>query len=241
MKTAPKSTDDYRRHQQMYARRKAAGLCKRCSSPAVEGILMCEFHRRQANSRPGNNLNCRAKRERRLSAGLCVRCSQAAVQGQTLCEKHRAQYKTDAIARKDKIRAYKRSILEIQRDRKRSPKYKAQRNETRRKDRAENPERDIADRLRKRIGRAIRDYAPGRKSLRTAALIGCPIPELLIHLEAQFLPGMTWQNRNQWHIDHIRPCASFDLTDPAQQQECFHYMNLQPLWALDNIQKHAKL
>jgi hypothetical protein len=40
-----------------------------------------------------------------------------------------------------------------------------------------------------------------------------------------------------WHIDHIRPVSSFDLSDPAQVQECFHFSNLQPLWAIDNIKK----
>ena len=42
------------------------------------------------------------------------------------------------------------------------------------------------------------------------------------------------------YLDHIRPCASFDLTDEAQQRECFHYTNLQPLWATDNMQKSDK-
>ncbi len=75
----------------------------------------------------------------------------------------------------------------------------------------------------------------------TAQLIGCSIPELMAHLEKQFLPDMTWENRSHWHIDHKRPCASFDLTDPQQQRICFHYTNLRPLWAVDNIRKSAKV
>ena len=59
-------------------------------------------------------------------------------------------------------------------------------------------------------------------------------------LEAQFLPGMTWDNHGEWHIDHIRPCASFDFSDPQQQKECSHYSNLQPLWAKDNLSKSDK-
>jgi len=68
-------------------------------------------------------------------------------------------------------------------------------------------------------------------------LIGCSAEELVAHLEAQFTEGMTWENYGEWHVDHVRPCASFDLTDPAQQRQCFHHTNLQPLWAEENLTK----
>jgi hypothetical protein len=87
------------------------------------------------------------------------------------------------------------------------------------------------------------DAINGRnKSAKTQDLLGCSIEDLKKHLEASFEPGMTWDNwqHDGWHIDHIRPCASFDLTDPGQQRQCFHYTNLQPLWAADNIRKGAK-
>ena len=58
-----------------------------------------------------------------------------------------------------------------------------------------------------------------------------------MHLKENFTEGMTVENYGLWHIDHIKPCALFDLTDPKQQEECFHYTNLQPLWAIDNIRK----
>ena len=67
--------------------------------------------------------------------------------------------------------------------------------------------------------------------------VGCTWDALVLHLEQQFAEGMTWENHGEWHIDHIRPCASFDLTDPEQQRQCFHYTNLQPLWAEDNRRK----
>ena len=83
----------------------------------------------------------------------------------------------------------------------------------------------------------------GLMSDSTKELIGCSLEQLKIHLENRFTKGMNWQNygRNGWHIDHIKPCTSFDLTDPKQQQECFHYSNLQPLWAKDNISKGNKI
>ena len=90
--------------------------------------------------------------------------------------------------------------------------------------------------LRSRLFNALRD-AMAQKSASTLELLGIEPAGLLKHLESLFLPGMSWDNRSEWHVDHIRPCASFDLTDPEQQRECFHYTNLQPLWAADNIRK----
>ena len=71
-------------------------------------------------------------------------------------------------------------------------------------------------------------------------LIDCTIEALKHWLSYQFAPGMTWDNYGEWHIDHVRPCASFDLTDPEQQKQCFHWTNLQPLWAEDNLKKSHK-
>jgi hypothetical protein len=71
-------------------------------------------------------------------------------------------------------------------------------------------------------------------------LLGCSIDELKIYLEKKFIDGMSWTNHGKWHIDHIKPCCSFDLTKISEQKKCFHYTNLQPLWAKDNIIKNAK-
>jgi len=68
-----------------------------------------------------------------------------------------------------------------------------------------------------------------------------------LHIEGKFKDGMTWDNwgrgwgcRREWHLDHIKPLASFDLTDPEQMAVACHYSNLQPLWAKDNLVKGAK-
>jgi len=78
------------------------------------------------------------------------------------------------------------------------------------------------------------------KSLKTIELIGCSLEFLRKHLESQFKEGMSWSNYGKWHIDHIKPCASFDLSKREQQRKCFHYKNLQPLWAEDNLKKGRK-
>lgn len=72
------------------------------------------------------------------------------------------------------------------------------------------------------------------------ALVGLPPEELRLRMWGQMVDegsGMDWTNREKWHIDHIRPCCSFDFTDPEQAKACFHYKNLRPLWAEKNRDK----
>ena len=105
-------------------------------------------------------------------------------------------------------------------------------------------QRDTQFRVRKNIRDRMRAAMNGiGKSKHTMELLGCSIEELKIYLEKQFVKGMCWNNygKKGWHIDHILPCASFDLTDPEQQKICFHYTNLQPLWAKDNYKKRDKV
>jgi hypothetical protein len=72
-------------------------------------------------------------------------------------------------------------------------------------------------------------------------LLGCSVAFLKKYLEKYFKSGMSWSNYGRWHIDHIRPCASFDLSRPSEQRKCFHYTNLQPLWAKENLSKGSKI
>jgi len=84
-------------------------------------------------------------------------------------------------------------------------------------------------------------HQKGIKSAKTSELLGCTVEDLRLFLEAEFVEGMSWENYGEWHVDHIRPCASFNLEDPEEQKRCFHWTNLQPLWAQDNLRKGAKI
>jgi hypothetical protein len=92
--------------------------------------------------------------------------------------------------------------------------------------------------LRGRIYAAIKNRR-GTKAYKSMELLGCTPEVARTHIEKQFKEGMSWENHgiNGWHIDHIIPLASFNLLDPEQQKKAFHYTNLQPLWAKENIAK----
>jgi len=90
--------------------------------------------------------------------------------------------------------------------------------------------------LRTRQGQAIKNHK-GTKFTSSLELLGADIDTVRQHLESQFKEGMSWDNRGEWHIDHVIPCCKFDLTDIEEQKKCFHYTNLQPLWAKENLQK----
>ena len=96
----------------------------------------------------------------------------------------------------------------------------------------------ILHNLRRRINHVLNK---NNKSLSTMMLIGCEIDYLMYHIQNRFTKGMSWDNYGLWHIDHRRPCASFDLSKPSEQRKCFHFSNLQPLWAEDNFKKGSKI
>lgn len=101
-----------------------------------------------------------------------------------------------------------------------------------------HPDMYITQLLRSRLHEAIAKN--GTKTQRTLEYLGCNVQQFRQFLERRFLPGMTWQNQGEWHIDHRRPCASFDLCRELHMRQCFHYTNMQPLWAGDNMTKSAK-
>jgi len=136
------------------------------------------------------------------------------------------------VANKDKIREYDKRKLK--KNKKKILKYRRDYYHLRKND----PSFKLLKNMRTRMWFTLKNRA--NKTESTLKVLGCTHNELIAHIEKQFLPEMTWENYGKWHVDHIKPCASFDLSKPEEQAKCFHYSNLQPLWAIDNIIKGDK-
>lgn len=91
--------------------------------------------------------------------------------------------------------------------------------------------------MKKTLRKRLRDALKGEYvSHSTLYLLCCSIEEFMKYLEQQFLPEMNWDNHGKiWEIDHIIPCNNFDLTNREDQQKCFHYSNMQPLFKTTKI------
>lgn len=144
-----------------------------------------------------------------------------------IAERERLKYQADpglAAARKRETNAAK------------SEKHKESVRAARRRKRREDPMFNLACALR---GSLAKYLARGgfTKKAKSAEVIGCDWPTLKAHIEAQFVAGMSWTNRAQWHVDHRVPLAS--AKTEAELLTLCHYTNLQPLWWVDNLKKGA--
>jgi len=151
--------------------------------------------------------------------------------GRAWVAKNRDRVRATSAARyqatKDRAKEYQRSRL---------PVINARAKERR----ASDPTYALVCRLRVRLRKAL--FAQGAvRTMNSAALVGCSPSDFRDHIAAQFLSGMSWDNRSEWDLDHIIPCASFDLRIPEQQSACFHFTNIQPLWRSDNRRKGARV
>lgn len=174
------------------------------------------------NNRPKQNGYIKAYRKRRAARDpaykehLYIKQKEASKRYRDrFPERVRASSKKYKTENREQVRAYERNLI------------------------ATNPEFKLARNMRIRINQALkREMAKKTNSMIKS--IGCSVRDLMKHLESKFQSGMSWDNYGKWHVDHEKPCASFNLADPEQQKICFHYTNLQPLWAIDNITKSNK-
>lgn len=155
-----------------------------------------------------------------------------------------AKRKAQDTARADQRRAYMRKRYQLKKDEllektrkwvRDNPAYARQRAARKY---AEDPQHKMRVLLRNRLNLALKNKAKRGSAVR---LLGCGIEEFIAYVEKLFRPGMEWSNWGTvWHLDHVRPLASFDLESPNQLQAACHYTNMQPLFAGDNFRKGAK-
>lgn len=116
--------------------------------------------------------------------------------------------------------------------------YKSRKHEQRKERRNSDPIFNLINRVRCRIWKYITLFDI-TKTNKTFEIVGCSPQFLKEHLEKQFIDGMTWENRSEWHIDHKIPLSSAK-TEEELYKLC-HYTNLQPLWAEENLKKSNKI
>jgi hypothetical protein len=163
----------------------------------------------------------------------CIQC-ECLLSEEELHRKH--QYKNICIKCLDvKKRDYKKNykILNPEKSKEQKRRYKKNR-----------MKRDITFKILHRLRTRILLVLHGKKKAESSMnLLGCTAEHFKKHLESQFKDDMSWENYGikGWHIDHIKPCSSFDLSIIEEQKECFHYTNLQPLWWHENLAKSNKI
>ena len=152
-------------------------------------------------------------------------------------EQQSAYHKQYRANNADRIRIRNREFIKNNRE-----KVRKQRTIYNRRYLQRNLSARIRARLRCRFGQAVR---LGYKSSSVTSLLGCSIGDFKIYLESLFQSGMSWDNygigKGKWNLDHIMPCAIFDLTKPEHQKRCFHFSNMQPMWSDDNMRKSDKV
>jgi hypothetical protein len=149
-------------------------------------------------------------------------------------------------ANKNEVNLYKKTWYETNKDKvkTRQKSYRTANKDKENEYRRNRAKNDVQFKLTKNLRSRLRCALKNNQKLGSAVKdLGCSIDELKVYLESKFKPGMSWANWGMygWHIDHIKPLASFDLTDHKQLLEACHYTNLQPLWANDNLSKGDKL
>ena len=127
-------------------------------------------------------------------------------------------------------------------ERMKDPEYRKRYNEKKEKKAKERRNTDPIYAMKKRVSTRIRNFMSRRgytKKTRTHEILGIDWSGFKEHIESQFVDGMSWENRDRWHIDHIIPLDS--AVCEADIIKLNHYTNLQPLWALDNLSKGSKI
>lgn len=137
---------------------------------------------------------------------------------------------------------HKERYKKEQQNRRQTEEYRNKRNSEHRIRYKNDSDYKLLYNLRGRVKSAF-SYSGNDKDISSLELFGAPMDMVKNHISSKFDEYMSWENylNGDIHIDHTIPCEAFDLSDKEQQKACFHYTNLQPLWAADNLSKIDKL
>lgn len=103
---------------------------------------------------------------------------------------------------------------------------------------AEDPKFCLVVRMRALVRNALKKKG-ATKSKRTVETLGCTPEFFREHIERQFLKGMSWDNRDQWQLDHIIPISTAETEEDVYALS--HFTNIRPMWADDNKEKSGKI
>lgn len=145
-----------------------------------------------------------------------------------LAERQRRAYHANVLIKRQKRRERRNENLEA---------YRAKAREAYRKE-VQSPDGRIKRALRRGIQRMVE--AGATKNGTSQHLVGASFAFVRTHIEQMWAMGMSWENYGLWHIDHIKPLSSFNLSDPEELSKAAHYTNLQPVWAKVNLSWGAK-
>lgn len=231
-----------RRNRAHVLRKVLSGRCEYCASVAEMGKRTC------AECRLKRTLVQSARLQAKKSVGQCVNCLGQAENGRIRC-RNCLDEKNSKQARlyDDKRERGECRNCSAKAEIDKSQCVKCANNNTGNHARymSESECGRIAATLRNRLGSSLKGNSKAGSAVRD---LGCTIAELKAHLESKFYRHpktgevMTWKSWgiHGWHIDHVKPLASFDLTDRQQFLAACHYTNLQPLWAEANLRKSDK-
>jgi len=183
----------------------------------------------------------RGKYGRRARCKLCVKAYNKAYKQSEAGKAYMKAY-DKKYRQSEKNKAYRKAYRESEKGKAymkaymKTEKRKATKKAYRKNRRQTDPVFKLQCNLRSGFCQWIKGTA---KTCKTEQYVGCTYKELLDHLERQFEEGMTWENHgrgdNKWHIDHIKAQSRFDPTIEEEAFKCWHYTNLQPMWAEINI------
>lgn len=203
--------------------------CKSCKTQAT--YLWRENNREKWNRYVANEYRSSERRRLKMERAAAVR-----VENKEFFERNKAAILAARRARNEcleNVQAYRKAF-------RRTPEYRARQ----RARRAVKQACDPGFRLNRRMSSAIaRTLKTGKGGKSWQSLVPYTLDRLHKHIERQFLPGMSWENMGEWHIDHIVPLSSFlfESEGDPEFQAAWAITNLRPLWGKDNLVKSSKV